>query len=149
MYDNLFYRPGAMVLAISMGACTTPTESYAKAVSQGECPCMRDKRADAPINDSTSPAIDQSGPGPSKSGPIRSENCLGRARTNLQFFGTWTEQAWTAVDRSIQAESARIRCKLLIYVVTTYTHLVTCNSPCTSYPSPPATYHSPVTTVIF
>ena len=72
-------------------------------------------RADG--NDSTSPAIDQSGPGPSKSSPIQSEKFLDRARTNPQFFGTWTELAWTALDQSIRAESARIRWELLIYLV--------------------------------
>jgi len=63
-------------------------------------------------NDSTSPAIDQSGPGPSKSSPIQSEKFLDRARTNPQFFGTWT-----ALDQSIRAESGRIRWVLLIYLV--------------------------------
>ena len=67
-------------------------------------------------NDSTSPTIDQSGPGPSKSSPIQSEKFLDRARTNPQFFGTWTELAWTALDQSIRAESARIRWELLIYL---------------------------------
>jgi len=67
------------------------------------------------INDSTSLAMDQSGPEPSSPVQVQSKKFLDRDRTNPQFFWTRTELAWTALDQSIRAESARIRWELLIY----------------------------------
>ena len=66
-------------------------------------------------NDSTSPAMDQSGLEPSSLVQVQSKKFLDRDRTNPQFFETWTELAWTALDQSTQAESARIRRELLIH----------------------------------
>jgi hypothetical protein len=74
----------------------------------GDCVCMQG-------NDSTSPAMDQSGLEPSSLVQVQSKKFLDRDRTNPQFFGTWTELAWTALDQSTRAESARIRWELLIH----------------------------------
>jgi len=68
-------------------------------------------------NYSTCPAIDKAGQGTSKSSPIQSEKFLHRTQTNPQFFATWTELAWTALDQSIGAESAPICWELLIYFI--------------------------------
>jgi len=77
--------------------------------------CLLMAGDDARINDSTSPAMDQSGLEPSSLVQVQSKKCLDRDRTNPQFFGTWTEVAWTALDQSTRAESARIRWELLIH----------------------------------
>jgi len=66
-------------------------------------------------NDSTSPAMDQSGLEPSSLVQVQSKKSLDRDRTNPQFFGTGTELAWTALDQSTRAESARILWELLIH----------------------------------
>jgi hypothetical protein len=68
-----------------------------------------------PHNDSTSPAMDQSGLEPSSLVQVQSKEFLDWDRTNPQFFGTWTELAWTDLDQSTRAESARIRWELLIH----------------------------------
>jgi hypothetical protein len=70
---------------------------------------------DSTGNDSTSPAMDQSGPEPSSLVQVQSKQFLDRDRTNPQNFGTWNELAWTALDQSTRAESARIRWELLIH----------------------------------
>jgi len=49
-----------------------------------------DETAYTTHNDSTSPVIDQSGPGPSTTSPIQSKKFLDRVQTNLQFSGTCT-----------------------------------------------------------
>ena len=51
-----------------------------------------------PLNISTSPALDQSKPGPSKSSPMQSEKFLDWDWTNPHYFWTWTELAWTDLD---------------------------------------------------
>ena len=67
------------------------------------------------LNDSTSPAMDQSGLEPSSLVQVQSKKFLDQDRTNPQFFGACTELAWTALDQSTRAESARIRLELLIH----------------------------------
>jgi len=66
-------------------------------------------------NDSTSPAMDQSGLEPSSVVQVQSKKFFDRDQTDPQFFGAWTELAWTALDHSTRAESARIRWELLIH----------------------------------
>jgi hypothetical protein len=68
-------------------------------------------------NDSTSPAMDQSGLEPSSIVQVQSKKFLDRDGTNPQFFWTWTELAWTALDQSTRAEPARIRWELPIHSV--------------------------------
>jgi len=74
-------------------------------------------------NDSTSPAMDQSGLEPSSLVQVQSKKFLDRDWTNPQFFWTWTERAWTALDLSTRAESAPIRWELLIHWVNKWTHI--------------------------
>jgi hypothetical protein len=59
--------------------------------------------------------MDQSGLEPSSLVQVQFKKFLDRDRTNHQFFGTWTELAWTALDQSTRAESARIHLELLIH----------------------------------
>jgi len=66
-------------------------------------------------NDSTSPAMEQSGLEPSSQVQVQSKKFVDWDRTNPQFFGAWTELAWTALEQSTRAELARIRWELLIH----------------------------------
>jgi hypothetical protein len=66
-------------------------------------------------NDSTSPVMDQFGLELSSQVWVQFMKFLDQDWTNPQIFETWTELAWTALDQSTWAESARIRWELLIH----------------------------------
>jgi hypothetical protein len=57
-------------------------------------------------NDSTSPAMNQSGLEPSSLVKVQYKKILDQDRTNPQFFCIWNELPWTASDHSTRAESA-------------------------------------------
>jgi len=96
-------------------------------------------------DDSPCPAMDQSGMQPSSLVQVQSKKFLNLNWTNPQFFGTWTELAWTALDQSTQAESARICWESTNWLIHIYsymqTHLAIHKSQCSSHPSPLATHH--------
>jgi len=66
-------------------------------------------------NDSTSPAMDQSRLESSSVVQVQPKKCLDPDRTNSQFFWTWTELTWTALDQYTRAELVRIHWELLIH----------------------------------
>ena len=52
--------------------------------------------------------MDQSGLEPSSLVQVQSKKFLDRDRTNPQFFGTWTELAWTDLDQSSTVSRFRV-----------------------------------------
>jgi len=59
-------------------------------------------------NDSTSPVLDQSRLGLSKSSPIQSRKFLDQDRPNPRLFLTWPELVWTDLDNSGSVSRFRV-----------------------------------------